>query len=94
MDQFTRVRFPSLAPIFHEEHDVTVGELTRLLKGQPEDKEIILSVDSEGNNFRNLDEISTHYLWWPEAAELWDVEDRAGEKVPGGSYPVLVLWPR
>lgn len=72
---------------------MTVGELTKLLKGQPEDKEVMLSVDAEGNDFKRLYDISTHYRWWPEAEELWDAKDRAGEEAPDSSYPVLILWP-
>jgi len=67
--------------------------MTKLLKGQPEDKEVMLSVDAEGNDFKRLYDISTQSRWWPEAEELWDSKDRAGEEAPDSSYPVLILWP-
>jgi len=73
---------------------VTVGELRKLLKGHPKDREIMLSIDSEGNNFKHLDGAGAQYYWWPEVEELWDVEDRAGEEIPDNAYPVLILWPR
>lgn len=71
---------------------MTVGELQRLLEGQPKDRQVILSIDEEGNNFKLLSSWNDEYLWSPSLQGLWSPEDEEGDP-PQDAYPVFVLWP-
>jgi hypothetical protein len=76
---------------------MTVGELRAQLASLPEDMQVVLSKDGEGNGYSPLDQATTG-LYEPETT--WSGEFREehikGNHAPGEdqSYPqALCLWP-
>ncbi|MDO8610328.1 MAG: hypothetical protein Q7R95_07295, partial [bacterium] len=60
------------------------------IKGNPK---IIVSADSEGNSFTELDSISSNLFWHKENRELFDIEEI--QEYDMNPLPeCVVLWPR
>lgn len=80
-----------------------VKELLAALTDAPEDAPVILSIDGEGNGYKELDTVDTQWnSWIPEDGEIGlrslDDESRLQgyteeDVAPEGSQPCVVLWP-
>ena len=68
------------------ERGLTVKDLKNLLKDQPDDLEVVVAHDAEGNGFSPLYEVSK------EKAENLDQIPRRMRTVPPAGT-VLVIWP-
>jgi len=73
---------------------MTVEELKAILDKQPHGRQVMLSIDGEGNAYKPLDGYSDTLLWDPAHQEPYDPEDETDDREPSeGAYPVLILWP-
>lgn len=83
---------------------MNVKELRDLLLTLPDDMEIILSKDSEGNNFSPLADYGDNSIYIPETTysglvydDVWTAEDACMDEADWQKHldnpRVLVLWP-
>jgi hypothetical protein len=80
---------------------ITVGELKTLLKDQPDDRGVVLSIDAEGNGYTPVVTI-TEALWYQDPQHAWlgdaysaDPEDYEDDQfgMPEGLPTVVVIEP-
>jgi len=64
-----------------------VSELAEILQSYPDNLEVVLSIDPEGNGFKKLDGHSG-YLW-----DGYDIYDPEQEVAPCNAEEAVVLWP-
>jgi hypothetical protein len=62
-----------------------IGDLKKVIQDQPNSRQVILSSDSEGNNYSPLAQISEETY---AADSTW-----SGELEEAGDINALVLWP-
>jgi len=85
---------------------MNVKELKELLNTLPDDTEIVMSCDAEGNRFSPLADSSSQYHYLPDttwSGDLWSEEDErdydpdipedAEVCPPVDAVKALVLWP-
>jgi hypothetical protein len=77
---------------------MTKGELVKFLEQFPDDYQVIMATDQEGNGFFRLDEIVSGFyskedldpeIGWDGEIVLLDEE----ELEPGEDFNCVVLWP-
>lgn len=84
---------------------VTVKELRELLADLPEDMQVVMSKDGEGNSYSPLSDGSSNYIYVPEctwsgdvystdhSAEDMDMDEEDWEEFKATNDRALVLWP-
>lgn len=71
-----------------------VKRLIEQLKEIPEDTEVWLSSDAEGNNFNSLSESDLYKVWFMDDYEFeFTVEDELNSYPEDGLKDIVVLWP-
>ena len=76
---------------------MNVKELIEHLQKLPQEAEVIMSKDSEGNAFSPYVDFSDKYHYVPESTScgyLWGYDDEEEEsEKPDNAVPCVVLWP-
>ena len=74
---------------------MTVKELIKQLEEFPDDREILLAGDPEGNYFRRLEGFGTSmYREDGRILEVYNEEDLEPEDIKSGNYKkCLIIWP-
>lgn len=74
---------------------MNVKELIEQLKKLPQEAEVVMAKDAEGNSFSPYANHSDQYHYIPNSTwsgELWGGEDEEDEK-PDNAVKCVVLWP-
>lgn len=76
---------------------MNVKELKKALSKYPDDIQVVLSTDEEGNGFSEIYNVAES-MWFGD--EIYVMEEFIGtmgyteeDRAPEGAVPVIVLWP-
>ena len=74
---------------------MTIKKLIEQLEEFPDDREILLASDPEGNHFRRLEGFGTSmYREDGRILEVYNEEDLEPEDIKSGNYKkCLIIWP-
>lgn len=82
---------------------MNVGELRKAIEGVADDVIVVMSADSEGNDYSPLNEVSIgRYHYYPHSSWSGDIitneshvdeDDEDPEPIPEDAVPCVVVWP-
>jgi hypothetical protein len=74
----------------------TVGEIREWLEEFDDDLLVILSRDSEGNNYSPVSGYSDVVKYWPQSTwsgDIYEEDDEEEEPLPPDVVDAVILWP-
>ncbi len=74
---------------------MTVGDLKAILENYPDDMKVFLSIDSEGNEYKQIAEVEDHDVYYVdedynEKTKSWAFENYDSDNE---DEVVLMIWP-
>ena len=80
------------------------AELRKRIADIPDDVEVVIATDAEGNQFKPIDDVSHHFIYVPENAWSGDAYDTTGSAADHDMDPedweefkrrdrCILLWP-